>query len=50
MPIGIGTGIGVSFAAPPAASGTPPVHGPSLLLEDGFYLLLEDGTSSLLLE
>lgn len=30
--------------------GPPPIHGASLLLENGFYLLLEDGVSTLLLE
>ena len=34
----------------PEVSGAPPVHGDSLLLETGDYLLQEDGSSSLLLE
>lgn len=37
--------LGVGGATPAGGA-----HGDSLLLEDGFYLLQEDGSSSILLE
>ena len=51
--IGIGIGIPFPSIGDPAFFGVPPVDphpGNDLLMEDGSYLLLEDGTSTILLE